>query len=693
MKIARQARARSARLRPFQIWPAPSSLEAFQRGIAPMASHSSSLFSSLRDWFAGNLSRASISLFVTIALIDLSFSAYALLAIRQEAEASAAQEQKSAKADRLFSQLVEMRQAAKYDIAQARLSLFDFLGSRDQQGLENAFRDFGSHSKDFSLHLRAAVEAAKVLESPDLVRALAQAEKSIVALSAKAVESAKSGNAGGPADGNLKFTQLALSVQMALDNTKAEVDALRKRIESGKAAAALTLDGLRSHAQLAALLAMAVVAATSGLAFWQARRWVAQPLDWITFTFSRLVEGDLNYDVYEAGRTDEIGRLGVTYRKFRLIAKERLEAQSKTAEQQAIIEAERARSDAERAAVAAEQESFIEALGAGLARLADCDLSFRLTQGVPAAYRRLQEDFNAALEKLEAALTQVRDGAGVISSSTSEIASAADDLSRRTEQQAASLEETAAALQEIMTAVNKNADFAKRAQGIVEVARSEAESSGAIVQKATGAMSRIEKSSNDIASIIGLIDEISFQTNLLALNAGVEAARAGEAGRGFAVVASEVRGLAQRSAEAAKEIKTLILSSKAEVADGVRLVNSTGEALERIVSEVMSISSMVSEIAAGAVEEAAAIKQINIAVGQMDHDTQKNAAMVEETTAASHSLRQEALELTRSVGNFNLPKQENVIAARDKFRREFAVAGGAAPKLDPEGDELDWEEF
>ncbi len=649
--------------------------------------------STLRDWFAGNLSRAAISLFVTLALIDLSFSAYALLAVRQEAEASAAQEQKSTKADRFFSQLVEMRQAARYDIAQARLSLFDFLASHDQQGLENAFHDFGWHSKNFSLHLKAALEAAKALESPDLVRSLTQAEKSIVALAAKAVESAKTSNAGGPADGKLKFDQLALSAQTALDNTKAEVDALRKRIESSKAAAALTLDGLRSRAQLAALLAVAIVAATIGFAYWLTRRWVAQPLDWITFTFSRLVEGDLNYDVYEAGRTDELGRLGVTYRKFRLIAKERQQAQSKAAEQQAFIEAERMRSDSERAAVAAEQESFIEALGAGLARIADCDLSFRLTQGVPAAYRRLQDDFNAALEKLEAALTKVRDGAGLISSSSAEIASAADDLSRRTEQQAASLEQAAAALQEIMTAVNRNADSAKRAQGMVEITRSEAQSSGAIVQRATGAMARIEKSSNDIASIIGLIDEISFQTNLLALNAGVEAARAGEAGRGFAVVASEVRALAQRSAEAAKEIKTLIWSSKVEVADGVKLVNSTGEALERIASEVMSISSMVSEIAASAGEEAAAIRQINIAVGQMDQDTQKNAAMVEETTAASHSLRQEAKELARSVGSFNLRKQEGAVVIRDKFRREY-VAGAAAPKLDvQEAEEFDWEEF
>jgi methyl-accepting chemotaxis protein len=659
-----------------------------------MASNSAGLFPSMRDWFLGSLSRATISLFLAVALIDLSAAAYAFLAIRQDVEAFALQQQKLERADQLVSQLVEMRKDAKYDIAQARLSLVDFLASHDQEGLESAFRDFGSHSKNFSLRVRTAVEAARALENPNLVSALAQVEKEIYALAARAAESARRSNASASLDGRVKFDQLALSVQAALDGAKGEIDSLRKQVESNKASLRLALDALRARAQIAALMAMAAIAGTSAFAYWLARRWVAQPLDWITFTFSRLVEGDMNYDVYEAGRTDEIGNLGLTYRKFRLIAKERLQAQGKATEQQAIIEAERVRGEAERAAIAAEQDSLIEALGAGLARIAACDLSFRMTQGVPPAYRRLQEDFNVALEKLEAALTKVQEGAGVISSSTTEIASAADDLSRRTEQQAASLEETAAALQEIMTAVGRNADAAKRAQSIVEITRSEAQSSGVIVQKATEAMTRIEKSSTDIASIIGLIDEISFQTNLLALNAGVEAARAGDAGRGFAVVASEVRALAQRSAEAAKEIKALIWSSKVEVADGVKLVDSTGAALERIASEVMSISSMVSDIAAGAAEEAAAIRQINIAVSQMDQDTQRNAAMVEETTAASHSLRQEASELAHSVGSFQLRLQEGAATAQRKPARAYAAAGGAVRKLEvEEAHNFDWEEF
>jgi methyl-accepting chemotaxis protein len=650
----------------------------------------------LRQWLAGTLSRAAISLFVAVALIDVSLSTYVFLVNRQVDDASSAQEQRSTKSDKLLSQLMQMQQNARYDIAQAQLSLVDFFASRDQHGLETAIHEFGEHSRKFSANMKSALEAAKALETPGLVNALAQTEKNILAITVKAVERARLESASGAGDGRLKFDQLALSVQEALDSTKTAVDGARARIENEKEAAKFALADLRARARFAALMAIASLVVTLVLAYWVVRRWVIQPLEWITFTFSRLVKGDLNYDVFEAGRNDEIGQLGLTYRKFRVIAHERIEAQKRAAEQQSALEEERAHGDAERAALVAEQQRFIDALAGGLSRLAARDLSFRITEDVPQVYERLRGDFNSALDELEAALANVLDGAGAISSSTTEIASAADDLSRRTEQQAASLEETAAALQEVMTAVTRNADAAKRAQEIVLTARTEAQSSGIIVQKATGAMARIERSSTDIASIIGLIDEISFQTNLLALNAGVEAARAGEAGRGFAVVASEVRGLAQRSAEAAKEIKGLIFSSKTEVAEGVELVLSTGAALERIVSEVVSISAMVSEIAAGAAEEAAAIRQINIAVGQMDHDTQKNAAMVEETTAASHSLRQEASALAQSVGVFRLGRSN--APQEERFEAPAAhhyVSGAAVPEFEFEelSDELEWSEF
>jgi methyl-accepting chemotaxis protein len=233
-----------------------------------------------------------------------------------------------------------------------------------------------------------------------------------------------------------------------------------------------------------------------------------------------------------------------------------------------------------------------------------------------------------------------------------EIASASSDLSRRTEQQAASLEETAAALDEITATVRRSAEGAKRAFSAASEARADAHRSGEVVGEAVSAMDAIESSSRQITQIIGVIDEIAFQTNLLALNAGVEAARAGDAGRGFAVVAQEVRALAQRSAEAAKEIKTLIATSSAQVGRGVKLVAQTGEALAEIANKVAQIDGLISEIASSSQEQAVGLAQVNIAVNQMDQVTQQNAGMVEEATAAAANLSSESRELTRLVGQF-----------------------------------------
>ena len=235
--------------------------------------------------------------------------------------------------------------------------------------------------------------------------------------------------------------------------------------------------------------------------------------------------------------------------------------------------------------------------------------------------------------------------AGAIHSGAREISSASDDLSQRTEQQAASLEETAAALDEITATLKKSAEGAKHASQVVASADDDAKKGAVVVKQAVEAMDAISKSSDQIGRIIGVIDEIAFQTNLLALNAGVEAARAGDAGRGFAVVASEVRALAQRSAEAAKEIKGLISTSSSQVGSGVSLVAESGKALERIIAQVSEINRVVAEIAAGAQEQASGLQQVNSAINQMDQSTQQNATMVEESTAASHSLSQETTQL------------------------------------------------
>jgi methyl-accepting chemotaxis protein len=311
------------------------------------------------------------------------------------------------------------------------------------------------------------------------------------------------------------------------------------------------------------------------------------------------------------------------------------------------------------AAIVAREQAIVDgSIGVGLERLAQGDLEFRLTETLPPHYEKLRTDFNAAVGQLQDTISVIGRNTHAIRAGAGEIAAAADDLSHRTEQQAASLEETAAALDQITATVRKTADGADHARDVVGKAKADAERGGVVVREAVLAMGEIESSSHKVSQIIGVIDEIAFQTNLLALNAGVEAARAGDAGRGFAVVASEVRALAQRSADAAKEIKALISASTAQVGSGVKLVGETGDSLERIVAQVADINAVVAEIAASAKEQATGLAEVNGAVNQMDQTTQQNAAMVEQSTAASHSLAQEAEELARLLRRFRTGQRE-----------------------------------
>lgn len=296
--------------------------------------------------------------------------------------------------------------------------------------------------------------------------------------------------------------------------------------------------------------------------------------------------------------------------------------------------------------------TVVASLGTALSELAQGNLETTVYAEFAPEFAKLKTDFNSAASQLRSTIELVKKGAGSIKLGTEEISQASDDLSRRTENQAASLEETAAAVKEITDTVNKTARGATHARETVSVAKTDAEKSGEVVHKAILAMNGIESSSKQISQIIGVIDEIAFQTNLLALNAGVEAARAGDAGRGFAVVASEVRALAQRSAEAAKEIKGLISASTGQVAQGVQLVGETGLALTRIVSQVAEINSIVTDIATSANEQAHGLEQVNTAVNEMDQVTQQNAAMVEEATAATQTLAQQTEELVRLVSRF-----------------------------------------
>ena len=404
---------------------------------------------------------------------------------------------------------------------------------------------------------------------------------------------------------------------------------------------------------------------------WLMMRWIARPIVATTRTMRRLAENDLTADVQGTTRGDELGEMARAVQVFKdnALRGHAVEAEADAARRGA--DAERARGEAQRAEAARLQAEVVEDIAEGLDRLSRGDLVSRLDRSFAPEYEKLRANFNGAMAKLQDTLKVVAQNGGAIRSGTGEISTAADDLSRRTEQQAASLEETAAALDEITATVRKTADGAKHANAAVLKAKAGAEDSGRIVREAVDAMGGIEKSSAQITQIIGVIDEIAFQTNLLALNAGVEAARAGDAGRGFAVVASEVRALAQRSAEAAKEIKGLIAASRGQVERGVDLVGRTGAALDGIVAQVGEIAVSVAEIAASAQEQASGLDQVNTAINQMDQVTQQNAAMVEESTAASRTLAAETDELMRLIGHFQVGDQAGT-------RRTAAAPGRAA---------------
>jgi methyl-accepting chemotaxis protein len=393
---------------------------------------------------------------------------------------------------------------------------------------------------------------------------------------------------------------------------------------------------------------------------------LSRPVEAMTRAMGRLAGGDLNVAIPAVGRRDEIGHMADAVLTFKQNAEEkvRLEAEAEVqraaAEQARIAQAER---DAE---AARQQAQVVDGIAAGLDRLSSGQLTYRLSTAFAPEYEKLRADFNGAMAQLQETMRVIVDRSSAIGASAHEISQASDDLSRRTEQQAASLEETAAALEQITATVARSAEGAIEAGSVVDGARQEATEGQTVVGRAIVAMGEIEQSSNEIGNIIGVIDEIAFQTNLLALNAGVEAARAGEAGRGFAVVASEVRALAQRSAEAAKEIKTLISASSRQVGEGVALVGDTGHALERIAEQITRLTSIAREISASSQEQSSGLQQVNIAVAQMDQVTQQNAAMVEESTAASHSLAQDARELDRMMGQFSL--EEAAMDARGQQR-------------------------
>jgi len=435
------------------------------------------------------------------------------------------------------------------------------------------------------------------------------------------------------------------------------------------------------------------------IAFWATR--AIAPLGTLTGVMQGMVQGQFDVAVPSRDRKDEIGDVAKALDVLRQAGIENETLKNDALGFQQDLDRQLKAMEAAFQAASIDQKTVVDAMASELNRLADGDLKARLTASVATEYKQLQDDFNRAVAQLDQAMSSVRETTASIRNGSEEIAAASDELAKRTEQQAASLEETAAALEQITVTVKRTASGSQQAAQAVASARGDAEASGEVVERAIAAMGQIEKSSAEINQIIGVIDEIAFQTNLLALNAGVEAARAGDAGRGFAVVAQEVRALAQRSAEAAKEIKGLISTSGQQVSQGVALVGETGKSLTRIVEQVAAIDGLVSEISSSAQEQASSLSQVNTAVNQMDQMVQQNAAMVEESTAASHSLKSEAGELDTLVSRFKVgdapasgrPNPVHAAQARiEAFARPAAKpaprsVGNTALKAD------EWEEF
>jgi methyl-accepting chemotaxis protein len=516
---------------------------------------------------------------------------------------------------------------------------------------------------------------------------------------------------------------------------QAEIDAVVKT-DKAELAAAETSIATFHNAILWAVLCITVagISAGVGLGSYIGTVHLSRPIRKVTEAINKVADGQFDIEVPFAGRRDEIGEMAAAVDVFKENGKA---VRRMNAEETAL----RARSDelqssmslAVSAAAAGDFSRRIEKdygdanlnrfagnvnellvsvdTGIGevrrvIASLADGDLTQAMKGEFQGAFAELQQNVNATLATLKSTMREVRETTGSINTNTNELRHASDDLSKRTEQQAAALEQTSAALDEITSVVQNSTERAREASIMVTEAKEDAARSGKVVRNAIDAMGGIEQASGAISQIIGVIDDIAFQTNLLALNAGVEAARAGDAGKGFAVVAQEVRELAQRSATAAKDIKVLISKSGDQVQVGVKLVQATGEALSTIEARVLKINDHIHSIATAAREQATGLSEVNKAVNQMDEVTQRNAAMVEETSAATHRLAGEADGLVRLVSRFKVDagsmsapvpaRAETHRPAASPARRmidKVATAFGGANALSPAVATKGWEEF
>ena len=490
--------------------------------------------------------------------------------------------------------------------------------------------DLAAHAQDFT----DSIDSLRALDLDDATRqevvavlpalqAYLQSAQEIVGL---ALSNAEAGQAKWD-----PFMASFSELEVAMGTLGESIE--RTGTEAGEKAHARNLTLI--NVLLAALTACAVVMLTSNFLL---ARSITLPIRRVKEAIETVVAGNLGgrHSAFDRASDlkDEVSQIAENLELLRVKLREAVEMEAKIKRTQEA------------------QHVVVSALTVGLENLAQGTLTQTLDEAFTTEYESLRANFNATVERLNQTISQVAKASRSIKSRADDISKASEDLARRTESQAATLEQTAAALDQLTTSVKAAAKGAREVETIVQNTRTEAEESGKVVLSAVDAMNGIERSSEQISRIIGVIDDIAFQTNLLALNAGVEAARAGDSGRGFAVVASEVRALAQRSSEASKEIKALITTSSQLVGRGVNAVGSAGKALTSMVDRVTHISTLVSNIATGAVQQSTALGEVNIGVTQLDQVAQRNAAMVEQSMSSTQSLQQEAFGLDNLMSRF-----------------------------------------
>ncbi|MBB3161304.1 methyl-accepting chemotaxis protein [Rhizobium laguerreae] len=537
-------------------------------------------------------------------------------------------------------------------------ALASLLASNPAAGIDvdTVKADLAEHEASF----REMLDANKALAADDKTKTiLASVEPPLLAYIASATQivelAGKDPTAAMKAlpDFMAQFSTLEAAMEQAGDQITAASEEISNRSSDINASVDIVLEALLASAALFAF----------GLYF-LIRKTVTKPILSLSDDMQRLAGGDTAIACTGIGRTDEIGTMASAVEVFRqaAIANKQLEKDAEAARLQGETERVTARKQADEDA-AERLRAATSGLAAGLKRLASGDLAFQIDEPFAPDFENLRHDFNMSIRQLDQTLGAIAAAIAAIDEGTREIASGAGDLSKRTEQQAASLEETAAALDQITANVSNSSKRTDEARTEATDANRNAAKSSEVVSHAEEAMRRIEASSQQISSIIGVIDEIAFQTNLLALNAGVEAARAGDAGKGFAVVAQEVRELAQRSAQAAKEIKGHIQKSSVEVESGVKLVLDTSQVLKAISEQIARINQHMDAIAVSAREQSTGLAEVNTAVNSMDQVTQQNAAMVEQSTAASGHLAEEAARLRELVSRFRLQATASPSAA------------------------------